>query len=192
MSYESLEDKDLELKLRLMNLLWNLGWFVRPNVKLRRYQEGKRTTGMHTDIDVLAIRFLALQSPLTAVCSAKSGKESDAEQIFWLAGVRSYLGANSAYYVRTFASLRDARALCQKLDIISLNDEQLRTMEQRLSLIPGSTYPYDGNFYREVHGYMEEIKRQNVKLYNYITERYWIDPINNQILRITTAIVDLA
>jgi hypothetical protein len=191
MSYESLEDKDLELKNRMMNLLWNLGWFARPNVKLQRYQEGKRTTGLHTDIDVLAVRLLPLQNPITAVCSAKSGKESDSEQIFWLAGVRSYFGANSAYYVRTHASLRDAKTLCQKLDIISLNDEQLQIMEQRLSLNP-SSYPFDLEFYGRVHGFMEELKKAKVGLYNYISEKYWIDPFNNQLLRIVTAIHDVS
>ena len=81
MSYDGLEEKDLPLKLRIMNLLWNLGWSVKPNVKLYQYREGRRTSTQFTDIDVLAIKLLPLQNPLIAVCSAKSGKEIDSSDI---------------------------------------------------------------------------------------------------------------
>ena len=192
MSYEALGDDDLPLKLRLMGLLWNLGWFVKPNVKLYRYQEGKRTTATFTDIDVLAIKLLPLQNPITAVCSAKSGKESDSAQIFWLSGVKSYFGASVAYYLRSKASLLTAKALCQKLDIIPLNEEQLQIMEERFRVRSEAvSSQLDLDTFKKIHDIFDGLKKIKLALYNYITERYWIDPINNQLLRLITAMKDL-
>lgn len=191
MSYNGIEDKDLPLKLRMMNLLWHLGWLVRPNVKLYRYEEGKRTSEQFTDIDVLAIKLLPLQSPIVAICSAKSGKESDSSQIFWLAGVKSYFGASFAYYLRSKASLQTARPLCEKLDIIALNEEQLGIIEDRFSITPFMSDLFDIKTYKQIHSYLMEVKEKKPGLYNYISERFWTDPMNNQLLRITTAILDL-
>jgi len=191
MSYSGLGDKDLPLKLRMMNLLWNLGWFVRPNVKLYQYQEGKRTNVEFTDIDVLAIKTLPLQDPITAICSAKSGKESDSAQIFWLAGVKSYFGASFAYYIRSKASLLRAKALCEKLNIIALNEEQLSILEERFSVKPQTSQMFSFEIYKQIHKYFIELKEKKTSLYNYITEKFWIDPMNNQLLRVITAIRDV-
>jgi len=191
MSYDGLGDKDLPLKLRMMNLLWNLGWFVRPNVKLYRYEEGKRTKETYTDIDVLAIKVLPLQNPITAICSAKSGKESDSSQIFWLAGVKSYFGASFAYYVRSKASLTRAKSLCDRLDIIALNDKQLEVIEKRFSVKDQPLDMFSLDIYKQVNLHFEELKKKKSSLYNYITERFWIDPANNKMLRTITAMKDL-
>jgi len=184
------DDKDLPLKLRMMNLLWNLGWFVKPNAKLYRYEEGRRTSYQFTDIDVLATKFLPLQNPIIAICSAKSGKESDASQIFWLAGVKSYFGASFAYYVRSKASLSMAKSLCEKLDIIALNEEQLSIMEKRFSVGSSSTQIFNSKVYKQIHNYFREVKENKPALYN-ITERFWIDQVNNQLLRAITATRDV-
>jgi len=191
MSFDGLGDKDLSLKLRTMNLLWNLGWFVRPNVKLYQYREGKRTSVQFTDIDVLAIKVLPLQNPIIAICSAKSGQESDSSQIFWLAGVKSYFGASIAYYIRSKASLLKAKSLCNKLDIIALNEEQLSTMEERFSVEPHTSQVFNFEVYKQIHKYFMELKGKKRSLYNYIAEKFWIDPANNQLLRIITAIRDV-
>jgi hypothetical protein len=192
MSYDGLEEKDLPLKLRMMNLLWNLGWSVKPNVKLYQYREGRRTSAQFTDIDVLAIKLLPLQNPIIAVCSAKSGKESDSLQIFWLAGVKSYFGASFAYYVRSKASLLKAKTLCEKLDIIALNEQQLNLIEKRFMLKPDTSPSFfKFNVYKQIYAYFKEVKEKKVSLYNYVTEKFWIDPTSNQLLRIITAIKDV-
>lgn len=191
MSYDGLYDKDLPLKLRMMNLLWNLGWFVRPNVKLYQYREGKRSNVQFTDIDVLAIRMLPLQNPITAICSVKSGKESDSSQIFWLAGVKSYFGASFAYYLRSKASLLKAKPLCERLDVIALNEEQLGIIEERFSIEPRTSQIFNFEIYKQIHKCFMELKEKKRSLYNYITEKFWIDPTNNQLLRIITGIRDI-
>ena len=191
MSYDGLEDKDLPLKLRMMNMLWNLGWSVRPNVKIYRYQEGKRTNDPFTDIDVLAIRILPLQDPIIAISSAKSGKESDSAELFWLSGVKSYFGASFAYYIRTKASLLRVKTLCEKLGIIALNDEQLGLLEERFSVKPEASQYFNVDAYRRIHEYFTELKEKKVLLYNYVTEKFWIDPMNKQLLRVITAIRDV-
>jgi hypothetical protein len=190
MSYDGLEDKDLPLKLRLMSLLWNLGWTVRPNVKLIRYQEGKRTKDQFTDIDVLAIKFLPLQDQIVAVSSAKSGKESDSSELFWLSGVKSYFGASLAYYIRPQANTLKTRALCDRLGIIALNEEQLALLEQRFSLPQDYGY-FSINMYQEINKCFTELKDAKPGLYWYITEKFWTDPIHNQLLRSITAIKDI-
>lgn len=191
MSFDGLRDKDLPLKLRMMDLLWNLGWFVRPNVKLYQYREGKRTNVQFTDIDVLAIKILPLQNPITAICSAKSGYESDSSQIFWLAGVKSYFGASFAYYLRSKASLLRAKPLCERLNIIALNEEQLSIIEERFSVKPRTSRFFNSKIYKQINQYFSGLKDKKRSLYNYVTERFWIDPPNNQLLRTITAIRDV-
>lgn len=191
MSFDGVHDKDLPLKLRMMNLLWNLGWFVRPNVKLHQYREGERTNIQFTDIDVLAIKILPLQNPITAICSAKSGHESDSSQIFWLSGVKSYFGASFAYYLRSKASLLRAKPLCEKLNIIALNEEQLGIIEERFLIRPQTSQYFNPRIYKQISQYFRELKDKKRTLYNYIIERFWIDPPNNQLLRIITAIRDV-
>lgn len=191
MSYDGLNDRDLPLKLRMMNLLWNLGWFVRPNVKIYRYQEGKRTKEPFTDIDVLAIKILPLQNSVIAICSAKSGKESDSSQIFWLAGVKAYFGASFAYYIRSKASLIRAKSLCDRLGIIALNEEQLGIVEARFSLGPEPVDMFSLGVYKQINHYFEELKEKKPSLSKYMTERFWIDPPSSQLLRAITAMRDL-
>lgn len=191
MSYDGIEDKDLPLKLRMMNLLWNLGWFVRPNVKLYRYHEGRRSKDTFTDIDVLAIKFLPLQDTMTSVTSAKSGKESDSAQLFWLSGVKSYFNASIAYYVRTKASLLKSKMLCEKLGIIALNEDNLALLEERFSVKPETSQYFSIENYKRIATYFLELKEKKLSLYNYVTEKFWIDPINCQFLRVITAIKDI-
>lgn len=187
MSYDGLQDKDLPLKLRLMNLLWNVGWFVRPNVKIARYHEGKRTNDQYTDIDVLAIRLLPFNDPIVAVSSAKSGKESDSAELFWLSGVKSYFGATSAYYIRSKASLAKNKSICDQLGIIAFNDEQIGIIEKRFA----KDYFYDMNSYTIINSFFVELKDKKSALYTYLTEKFWIDPTNYQLLRGITALRDL-
>ena len=192
MSYHGVNDKDLGLKLRLMNILWTQGWFVRPNVQLYRYQEGKRTSDQYTDIDVLAIKLFTFQNPVVAVCSAKSGKESDSEQVYWLAGVKSYFGASIAFYVRAKASLTRAKSLCQKLDIVPLNDEQLKVLEQRFGINSSSLQSnFTEKIFLQMSSHFDQLKEKKPAIYNYISERYWIEPPSNQLLSVLTVLRDL-
>jgi hypothetical protein len=191
-SYDGLEDKDLPLKLRFMSLLWNIGWYVRPNVKVFRYQEGRRTKDQFTDIDVLAVKFLPMQDQIVAVSSAKSGKESDPAELYWLAGVKSYFGASLAYYIRPQANLLKTKAICDKLGIIALNEEQLGLLEQRFSVRIEDSEFFCMDSYRKISKFFEELKELRPSLYNYITEKFWTDPMNNQLLRVITGTRDLS
>jgi len=83
--FDGMADKDFDLKLKIMQLFWRQGSFVRPNIKLYDYISGKRAR-LITDIDVIAIKPIHFQPHLISICSAKSGKESDKAQMFWLSG----------------------------------------------------------------------------------------------------------
>jgi hypothetical protein len=191
MSYDGIQEHDLPLKLRLMNLLWNLGWFVRPNVKLARYQEGRKTKDQFTDIDVLAYRLLPLQDRITAVSSAKSGKESDYSEVFWLSGVKSYFGASLAYYIRFQASVLKTKPLCDKLGIITLNEDQLAILERRFFGPREVTSYMNLENYVRMFEYFTELKNVKPRMHSYITERFWIDSSSNQLLKLITALQDL-
>lgn len=193
MSYDGINERDLPLKLRMMHLLWHLGWFVRPNVKLQMYYEGTRTPELFTDLDVIAVFIRPLDDPLRVICSAKSGKESDSAQIFWLAGLKSYFGADTAYYVRSKADLRKARILCDRLKIIPLNEEQLKAIESRIFPSKYETlFMFTEEAYKKVNLYFEELKKAKKELHGYVTERYWIDDKNLQLMRIVTGIRELS
>ena len=43
MSYDGLNDKDLDLKLLMSSYLWYLGYICRLSVPLYHYSRGKRT-----------------------------------------------------------------------------------------------------------------------------------------------------
>lgn len=192
MSYSGVGDKDLDLKLRLMNYFWKIGNFARPSIPLYRYRKGKRTSKLFTDIDVLAIQFLPLSRPIVSVCSAKSGKESDPAQLFWLAGVMNYFSASKGYYVRTKASIESIRQLSNRLNILSLNEDQLKILESNLD-IERSNIPFmfTEACYRKTNDFFSRVKSVKRSIYNYLTERYWIDPPHYRLMRIFSCAQDL-
>lgn len=192
MSYSGVDDKDLDLKLCMMNYFWKIGNFPRPSIPLHRYRKGKRTSKLFTDIDVLAIQFLPLSEPLVTVCSAKSGKESDPAQLFWLAGVMNYFGASRGYYVRTKASIESIRQLSKRLNILSLNEEQFKILESNLD-IESSDIPFmfTKECYKETNDFFNQVKNIKRSIYNYLTERYWIDPPNYRLMRTYSCAQDL-
>jgi len=193
MSYEGLKDKDLDLKLRLMHYFWRLGYFVRPNIPLYRYRKGERTTRLFTDIDVLAIQLLPLCDPIISVCSAKTGKEGDPAQVFWLAGVMKYFEATNAYYIRSKAGTEAVKQIAKKLRIMPLNEDEFKTLELNLGIdakrIP---FMFTQKCFEETNSFFKIVKLRKRSIHNYLAERYWIDAPNYQLMRILSCAQDLA
>lgn len=193
MSYSGVKDKDLNLKLRLMHYFWNLGYFVRPNIPLYRYRKGERTTRLFTDIDVLAIKHLALCDPVITVCSAKTGKEGDPAQVFWLAGVMDYFGATNAYYIRTKAGTETIKQISKKLKILPLNEHEFKILESNLGIKANKVpFMFTLECYENTNMFFNMVKEKKRRIYNYLTERYWIDAPNYQLMRTLSCAQDLA
>jgi len=192
MSYYGINDKDLDLKLVLSSYLWNLGYICRPCVYLYHYSKGKRTSKTFTDIDVLGLKFDGMNDPQIIVCSAKSGKESDPAQIFWLSGVKHYFNADEAIYIANKASTIGVSELCKKLEIISLNHGELLRLGKNYGMdLKNPRYINSKKCFEKSHDLFSKLKEYDKSIYNYVTEKYWIDRINHRVLRIISCIKDI-
>ncbi|MHA1972267.1 MAG: hypothetical protein ACTSW1_04700 [Candidatus Hodarchaeales archaeon] len=192
MSYDGLKDQDLELKLLVSSYLWNLGYICRPCVYLYHYSGGRRTSKTFTDIDVLGLKFDSNHEPRLLVCSAKAGKESDPHQIFWLSGVKQYFSANNAIYIAEKASTTSVSELCKKLDIVSLNRDELYRLCKTYDVdLNNPRYLNTLDCYKKTNQLFSKLKKYNRYIYNYLTETYWIDRLNHRVLRTITCIIDL-
>lgn len=180
--FDGLDDKDFELKLKIMQLFWKQGSFVRPNIKLYDYIGGKRARSI-TDIDVIAIKPIHFQPHMISICSAKSGKESDKAQMFWLSGVMHYFNADKAYYISSKANLKELLLLSDKLEITSIDNELLDSLNTNAGESEKQLSIFSVEGYKKVSEYFENLKNVNKYIYNYITEYYWIDRFHSQLLK---------
>jgi len=192
MSYNGIRDADLDLKLKVMNFLWHQGYISRPCIKLYHYVGGERTSKTFTDIDVLGIKFDTSNKPIKLVCSAKSGRESDPQQIFILAGIKLYFNAQHAIYIRDKASILGVSELSKKLDIQSFNTNELVRMGMNIGVdFDNIRYINSKDNYIITYDLFRQLKKELPHVYNYISERYWIDLPNYSTLRSITCINEL-
>lgn len=192
MSYNGMEDADLPLKLQLSNYLWNQGYVCRPCIPLYHYSEGKRTSKSFTDIDVLGIKFTGIEKPRKVVCSAKSGEDSDTLQLFWLSGVKSYFDADEAIYIRSKGAIYSVTELLKKLEIRGFNQNELNRLMKNMRIdVKGIRYINSLECYTKTNKSFIELKKLNIELYRYLTERYWIEPPHLGVLRTIDCVNDI-
>ena len=130
-------NKDFELKIRLNNILWSLGYYTRIEVKLAEYSVTKKIPMELTDLDVLGIRLSPdfLFDYIVVDCTSnKDFIKSPMKKIFWLKGVMDFFGASNGYLVLDTDSpiAEFQRGVATKLGITILNLENLTNLEKRV------------------------------------------------------------
>lgn len=176
----SIDEKDLELKLRTMRYLWGLGYFVRRNIDLVEY--GHERSRVYTDIDVLGVKLDEEFASHYVVCDCKSGtKVKTPERLFWLSGVMDYFGGTKGLFIRNQVMGAKYIELSKRLKITPLSISQLSDFEKNLA-IPQRFY---GSFCEEqksVDAIFSELKKYDLFSHDYLLKRYWKDQPQQQIL----------
>lgn len=179
----SAQDKDLLLKLRMMRLLWRLGYFVRKNVKLTR--ETEPSGHEITDIDVVGIKYNGDLNTHLVVCDCKSGRsDSNTERVLWLSGIMEYFYSDTAYFVREEMLAKDYVEMMRRLGINCITSSHLSKLEQVYGI---DTEKYFGSFCKEqetTESILKEIRKTEKNLANYVFVDYWKDLPQQQILNL--------
>lgn len=173
-------DKDLVLKLRLMNYLWRLGYLVFKNVEISSMNVTDRKT--FTDIDVLGIRFSTDLVSDFIICDCKTGKVKNAERLFWLSGVMKFFDASKGIFIRPEKLSSTYYELAERLNIIPLTNNQMDELEKAYNIDKEALY---GQFISEqdkLDEIWKELKKDYRKEIRYLLIDYWKDIPQQQIL----------
>jgi hypothetical protein len=126
---------DIGLKLATRKLLWFAGYASRLNVVLSTIVSGgasKSTKSFiegFTDIDVLGVYITPELHMTRAIADCKTTQSKVAERLYWIAGVREFVSADSAYMVRLKQVTRSARQLAERLDLTILTPEDMTAFQ---------------------------------------------------------------
>ena len=172
---------DLTLKLRMMRYLWSMGYFVRRNVELVQYNEGRRDFGQ-TDVDVLGISFDIKFKKSIIVCDCRTGRTSNPERIFRLAGIAKYFNTQDAILVRDFISETKYFDLCKKLGINAISQDQLDELENSLGIAKDLFYASFCEEQSKLNGLFDCLKGFDKNIYEYIAVQNWEDTPHLRIL----------
>jgi len=175
---------DLGLKLKMMRLLWFQGFFVRRNIPLIKYTFGKRTTQQYTDIDVLGIRFnYDFSSEKVSADCKTGGTARTAERIFWLSGVMRHFGANRGLFVRKNITENKYVDLAENLNISVLSKTMVDQLEQSYRINPSHSFGvFNVRSIKDEEKLFRALKKDSIKIYNYLTERFWRDTNSQKIV----------
>jgi len=130
-------DKDLELKIRLSNILYSLGYYTRLAVKLAEYTSEKGQPLELTDLDVVGIKThpdLTFDWVVADCTSLKAVIRSPIQRVFWLKGVMDFFNASRGYLALSTANQisESQRVVASRLGITILNEENLSNLERRV------------------------------------------------------------
>ncbi len=141
------------LEYRVVRLFIHLGFFTRRSREI--YTVGYLDTA--TDLDVLAIRYTEPLRREVQIIECKSGTgDGPMDRVFWLAGVKQYVGANRATLVRP-ATKWNVKDFAGELGIEILDLPHLGELERAAGVNP-SFWP--GSSDREYFaGQLEEWNR---------------------------------
>jgi hypothetical protein len=179
----STTELDLALKLRMMRYLWNLGYFVRRNVRVPR--QNFSTHEQATDVDVFGMKIDDHLECKMIICDCKSGSGvATAGRLFWLSGVMSYFDVPSSYFVRTQMSGFEYITLADRLRIVPLSADQLTRLENAYGVDKDR---YFASFCKEqtkVDIALSELDKDLRQVRAYMTSRFWEDEPHEQIASI--------
>lgn len=178
---QTARELDLKLKLRVMRYLWRMGYFVRRNVELVQYAEGRREYEQ-TDVDVLGISFDTKFKKSLIVCDCRTGRTSNPERIFRLAGIAKYFGTQDAILVRDFISETKYFDLCKKLAINAISQDQLDELENSVGIAKDLFYGSFCEDQSKSDGLFDSLRRFDKNIYEYIAVQNWEDPPHLRIL----------
>lgn len=176
------DEKDLYLKLKFMRLLWHLGYFVRKNIEVSRYDLDRKEK-QFTDIDVVGIKFDSDLNTSIIICDCKSGyKGHPAERIFWLSGLMKSINADRGFFVKEKMEGRLYYELAENLRIIPMNLNQLDETEKTYNINPELFF---GPFRKEqglISSFLKQLNNINKRIFEYISYKYWFAIPSEQIL----------
>ena len=129
------QDSGAELERRVARLEFAEGALARLRIPVRASAEPGRD--VLTDIDVLSIDIdLRLRTSRSMLeCKSRPGQAGEPDRLFWLAGFRSYVGAERAVLVRQTTSRRGL-ALARRLNLHVLDDSTLTAREAAHAWLP--------------------------------------------------------
>lgn len=121
------------LEYRVARFLIHLGFFVRRGREI--YTIGDLDQA--TDLDVFAVRYADMFRREVQICECKSGKEGPLDRVFWIVGVKDYVGAARATLVRksTKWNIKDF-ASSAGVEIIDL--PRLESLERSIGIEPNN------------------------------------------------------
>ncbi len=133
---------------RAVTLLSDMGYWLTADIEVGN--QGKRST--HSDaLDLFGIRFDQMFTPhrIVADCSELESP-SDSDQLLRLSGLRDYLSADTAFFIRPNLHAH-CRALASKLDIRVLDIDAISQMEaKRIKSHVVQHVPYNHFFSEDV------------------------------------------
>lgn len=115
-----------ETEYRIARLFVWMGYFVRRGREI--YTAGRLDQA--TDLDVLATKFGPLFAREVITIECKTGREGPLDRVFWLSGVRHYIGADRAILYRppTKWNIRD---FAKEAGVEILDPSRLTRLERR-------------------------------------------------------------
>jgi len=167
------QEQDLELKLRFMRLLWNMGYFVRKNIVVTELGEN---SGSYTDVDVVGIKIDEEFNSEFLICDCKSGSSAKTkERLFWLNGLMNYLDSAKGVFLRSKINPMKYQAVANKINITLLSDNELLELEKIFNV---NNTDYFGSFDQNqisMENSFRTLKKFAPEIHNYIRTDYWID-----------------
>ncbi len=188
-------DKDFDLKIRLNNIFWSLGFYTRLEVKLSEYASQKRNPTELTDLDVLGIRIMPDLSNDYLVADCTSNKhifESPIQRVFWLRGVMDFFRASKGYLSLAIDNpISEAqRIVAHRLGVTILNETNLKNLEKRVvnsSLLELKLNKAESWLNLE-NSFANMSNNEVQPLLNFRNYRYWLNPTYQNIFAIITLV----
>ena len=177
-------DMDFNQKLRIMRLLWTNGYLVRKNVPVVRYDFGKRTDEMITDLDVLGIRFqFDFQVEKAIAYCTTSKKEKSKKLLFWLEGLKNHFDANKAYFVRSEILESKYMDTAMKFDISPISESNLEKLEEIYSIDKDLFIgPFNNNCSKKEYEAFKSLKDNENRVFYYLKVDFWVDKTYKKIV----------
>ena len=155
-----------------------------------------------TDLDVLGIKYDRLFTPFRVVGDCKSGnKISDANRLFWLKGVKTYFGADQAYFIHPVVK-NHTRGIAPKLELRVLDEKALSELEDKLGakkfFLPLSDIPlheaiaslWGINVPKGAKPTEEQLEFK--KVYSYLSYSYWYIEQHRNLLNIIESFANIS
>jgi len=175
-------EKDTDLKLRLMRHLWNTGYIVRKNVGIKEFGE----SGEYTDVDVLGVKINQDLTRTLIICDCKTGNTPKTnERIFWLSGLQQYFKADHIIFLKSQMNTMKYYALAKKLNITLLSENELKELEKKFNT---DNLPFFNSFDKNqpsIENSFQTLKKHSKDIHDYLRKGFWLD---ETVLQIATLI----
>ncbi len=171
-------EQDFHLKIKIMRLLWHLGYYVRKNVEINEYGDRKK----YTDIDVLGIKISDELDTNFVICDCKSGSNAKTyERIFFLSGVMKYFGTNRGMFIRSKMMTKNYIDFANRLGIIPLSENQISELEKSYRISALDLFGPFNSDQEKANIIFTALRQYSPEVANYLLISYWGDSPFQQI-----------